>query len=166
MIFPLLVAQTVKRLSATQETRVRSLGREDPLDKERQPAPGFFLRLPGTEGCPRPHCSALQPQGCAPTPSCKTALSLSPGAASPGSPSGFRLWGSPAPRGSLCAGPRCSQTRFHPVGTAGRAIQCAQGASGASRHLPRPRAHKASFPYSLPQSLHVPSGPALTLTPL
>ena len=29
-----LVAQTVKRLSAMQETRVRSLGWEDPLEKE------------------------------------------------------------------------------------------------------------------------------------
>ena len=29
-----LVAQMVKRLSAVQETRVRSLGREDPLEKE------------------------------------------------------------------------------------------------------------------------------------
>ena len=29
-----LVAQTVKHLSTMQETRVRSLGREDPLEKE------------------------------------------------------------------------------------------------------------------------------------
>ena len=29
-----LVAQTVKRLSTMQETRVRSLGQEDPLEKE------------------------------------------------------------------------------------------------------------------------------------
>ena len=29
-----LVAQTVKRLPTMQETRVRSLGREDPLEKE------------------------------------------------------------------------------------------------------------------------------------
>ena len=28
------MAQTVKRLPAMQETQVRSLGREDPLDKE------------------------------------------------------------------------------------------------------------------------------------
>ena len=28
------MAQRVKRLSAVQETRVRSLGREDPLEKE------------------------------------------------------------------------------------------------------------------------------------
>ena len=30
----LLVAQTVKRLSTMRETRVRSLGQEDPLEKE------------------------------------------------------------------------------------------------------------------------------------
>ena len=30
----LLVAQTVKRLFTMQETQVRSLGREDPLEKE------------------------------------------------------------------------------------------------------------------------------------
>ena len=30
----LLMAQMVKRLSTTQETRVQSLGREDPLEKE------------------------------------------------------------------------------------------------------------------------------------
>ena len=29
-----LVAQTVKRLSAMRETRIRFLGREDPLEKE------------------------------------------------------------------------------------------------------------------------------------
>ena len=29
-----LVAQTVKRLSTMRDTRVRSLGREDPLEKE------------------------------------------------------------------------------------------------------------------------------------
>ena len=29
-----LVAQTVKRLSTMQDTQVRSLGREDPLEKE------------------------------------------------------------------------------------------------------------------------------------
>ena len=29
-----MMAQTVKRLSAMRETRVRSLGREDPLEKE------------------------------------------------------------------------------------------------------------------------------------
>ena len=39
-----LVAQTVKRLSTMRETRVRSLGREDPLEKEMQPTP---VLLPG-----------------------------------------------------------------------------------------------------------------------
>ena len=41
------VAQSVKNLPSVQETRVRSLGREDPLEKWRrkwQPAPVF---LPG-----------------------------------------------------------------------------------------------------------------------
>ena len=37
-----LVAQTVKRLSAMQETRVRSLGWEDPLEKE-MAAPSSIL---------------------------------------------------------------------------------------------------------------------------
>ena len=39
-----LVAQTVKRLPAMQETRVRSLGWEDPLEKGMAPTPVF---LPG-----------------------------------------------------------------------------------------------------------------------
>ena len=39
-----LVAQIVKHLAAMQETQVQSLGWEDPLDKEWQPAPVF---LPG-----------------------------------------------------------------------------------------------------------------------
>ena len=39
-----LVAQTVKCLPAMRETRVRSLGREDPLEKEWQPIP---VLLPG-----------------------------------------------------------------------------------------------------------------------
>ena len=34
MIYASLVAQTVKRLPAMQETRVRFLGWEDPLEKE------------------------------------------------------------------------------------------------------------------------------------
>ena len=38
------MAQKVKRLSAMQETRVQSLGREDPLEKEWQPTP---VLLPG-----------------------------------------------------------------------------------------------------------------------
>ena len=39
-----LVAQTIKRLPAVRETRVRSLGWEDPLEKEMQPTP---ILLPG-----------------------------------------------------------------------------------------------------------------------
>ena len=39
-----VVAQTVKYLSTMQETRVRSLGWEDPLEKEMEPTPVF---LPG-----------------------------------------------------------------------------------------------------------------------
>ena len=34
MVLDFLVAQTVKHLSTMQETWVRSLGREDPLEKE------------------------------------------------------------------------------------------------------------------------------------
>ena len=33
----------IKRLPATQETRVQSLGREDPLEKEMQPTPVRLL---------------------------------------------------------------------------------------------------------------------------
>ena len=36
------VAQTVKNLPATQETWVRSLDQEDPLEKEWQPTPVFL----------------------------------------------------------------------------------------------------------------------------
>ena len=39
-----LVAQRLKHLPAMQETQVRSLGWEDPLEKEMQPTPVF---LPG-----------------------------------------------------------------------------------------------------------------------
>ena len=39
-----LVAQLVKNLPAMQETWVRSLGREDPLEEGMAPTPGF---LPG-----------------------------------------------------------------------------------------------------------------------
>ena len=34
MLTPSLVAQSVKKLPAEQETRVQSLGQEDPLEKE------------------------------------------------------------------------------------------------------------------------------------
>ena len=38
-----LVTQTVKNLPAMQETRVRALGWEDPLEKGMQPTPVFLL---------------------------------------------------------------------------------------------------------------------------
>ena len=38
-----LVAQLVKNLPAMQETWVRSLGQEDPLEKGMEPTPVFFL---------------------------------------------------------------------------------------------------------------------------
>ena len=44
------MVQTVKCLSAKQETGVQSLGWEDPLEKEMQPTPVF---LPGKSHGPR-----------------------------------------------------------------------------------------------------------------
>ena len=45
-----LVAQTVKRLPAMQETRVRFLGREEPLEKEMAThSSSFAWRIPWTE---------------------------------------------------------------------------------------------------------------------
>ena len=46
-----LVAQTVKNLPAMQETQVRFLGQEDPLEKEMAPHPLQYscLRIPWTE---------------------------------------------------------------------------------------------------------------------
>ena len=41
------MAQVVKNLSAMWETRVRSLGWEDPLRREKLPTPGFW---PGIHG--------------------------------------------------------------------------------------------------------------------
>ena len=41
-----LMAQTVKRLPAMQDTRVRSLGWEDPLEKEMATLQYFFLEDP------------------------------------------------------------------------------------------------------------------------
>ena len=44
------MAQTVKRLSAVQETQVRSLGREDPLEKEMAAHSGILAwKIPWTE---------------------------------------------------------------------------------------------------------------------
>ena len=49
-IFTFLVAQTVKDLPATQETRVRSLGREDPLEKGMATHSSILAwRIPRTE---------------------------------------------------------------------------------------------------------------------
>ena len=45
-----LVAQSVKNLPAVQETRVRSLGREDPLEKEMATHSSILAwRIPWTE---------------------------------------------------------------------------------------------------------------------
>ena len=45
-----LVAQTVKRLSTMQETRVRLLGREEPLEKEMATHPSTIAwKIPWTE---------------------------------------------------------------------------------------------------------------------
>ena len=45
-----LVVQMVKKLPAMQETQVRSLGREDPLEKRRAPHSGILAwRIPWTE---------------------------------------------------------------------------------------------------------------------
>ena len=45
-----LAAQMVKSLSATQETRVQSLGREDPLEKEMATHSSILAwRIPWTE---------------------------------------------------------------------------------------------------------------------
>ena len=45
-----LVAQTVKRLSTMRETRVRSLGWEDPLEKEMTTdSRTIAWKIPGTE---------------------------------------------------------------------------------------------------------------------
>ena len=50
-----LVAQLVKNSPAMQETWVRSLGWEDPLEKERQPSPVF---------CPGEFHGLYSPWGC------------------------------------------------------------------------------------------------------
>ena len=56
-----LVAQTVKRLPEMRETRVRSLGQEDPLEKEMAIHSSILAwRIPWTE---KPGCM-LQSMGC------------------------------------------------------------------------------------------------------
>ena len=50
-----LVAQMVKRLPTMQETRVRSLGREDPLEKEMAThSSSLAWKIPWTEQPGRP----------------------------------------------------------------------------------------------------------------
>ena len=45
-----LVAQTIKRLPAMQEIQVRSLGQEDPLEKEMAPhSSSLAWKIPWTE---------------------------------------------------------------------------------------------------------------------
>ena len=43
LIWDSLVAQMVQNLPAMQETRVQSLGQEDPLERKWQPTPVFLL---------------------------------------------------------------------------------------------------------------------------
>ena len=54
VLWPSLVAQTVKCLPTVQETRVRSLGREDPLEKEMATHSSILAwKIPWTEECGR-----------------------------------------------------------------------------------------------------------------
>ena len=56
-----LVAQTVKHLSAMLETRVQSLGREDPLEKEMAiNSSTLAWKIPWTEEPGRPQSMWLQ----------------------------------------------------------------------------------------------------------
>ena len=56
-----LVAQTVKRLSAMQETQVRSLGWEDPLEKEMAAHSSILAwKIPWTEEPGRLQSMGLQ----------------------------------------------------------------------------------------------------------
>ena len=58
-IFVSLVAQTVRNLPAVQESRVRSLGLEDPLEKGMATHSSILTwRIPGTE-----EPGGLQPMG-------------------------------------------------------------------------------------------------------
>ena len=58
-----LVAQMVKHLSAMQETWVRSLGQEDPLEKEMAAHSSTLAwRIPWTEEPGRPQPMGLQSQ--------------------------------------------------------------------------------------------------------
>ena len=55
-----LIAQFVKNLPAVQETLVRFLGQEDPLEKNRLPSL-VFLGFPGGSACKESTCSAGDP---------------------------------------------------------------------------------------------------------
>ena len=55
-----LVAQTVKNLPVIPDTRVQSLGQEDPWRKEWQPTAGFLPR----EFCGQRSLTKFRPQGC------------------------------------------------------------------------------------------------------
>ena len=58
------MAQTVKRLSITQETQVRSLGREDALEKEMAAHSSTIAwKIPGTEEPGRLQSMGLQRVG-------------------------------------------------------------------------------------------------------
>ena len=59
-----LVAQMVKRLPAKQETRIQSLGREDPQEKEMaNHSSTFAWKIPWTEEPGRPQSMELQRVG-------------------------------------------------------------------------------------------------------
>ena len=59
-----LVAQTIKHLSAMLETRVQSLGREDPLEKEMAiDSSTLAWKIPWTEEPGRPQSMWLQRVG-------------------------------------------------------------------------------------------------------
>ena len=59
-----MVAQTVKSLPAEQETRVQSLAREDPLEKEMAAHSSILAwKIPWTEEHGRPQSIALQRVG-------------------------------------------------------------------------------------------------------
>ena len=59
-----LVAQTVKNLPAVQETRLRSLGWEDPLEKGMATHSSILAwRIPGTEEPGRPQSIGSQRVG-------------------------------------------------------------------------------------------------------
>ena len=60
-----LVAQTIKNLPAMQETQVRSLGWEDPLEKRMATHSSILAwRIPGTEEPGRLHSMGSQRVGC------------------------------------------------------------------------------------------------------